>query len=84
MVQDGASLSSHTALDKEGISRTLGSGACIILECVFLLITCSLSPLISYGLVFISPLEWDVPNLGKIKMSHFKFEKFNSSVCIIL
>lgn len=73
-----------TAVDKGGISWTLGSRACIISECAFLLITCSLSPLISYGPVFILTPEWEVPNLGKIKMLHFKFEKFNSLVCIIL
>lgn len=65
-------LSQPTAVDKGGISWTLGSRACPISECALLLITRSLSPLISYGPVFILPLEWDMPNSGKIKMFHFK------------
>lgn len=34
--------------------------------------------------LFLLALKWKVPNLGKIKMFHFEFEKFNSLLCIIL
>lgn len=84
MVQDGASPSSTHCGGQGRDQLDPGKRGCIISECVFLLITWSLSPLTSYGPVFILLLEWDVPNLGEIKMSHFKFEKFNSLVCIIL
>ena len=84
MVQDGASPSSTPRAGRGRDELGPGKrdlhylGMCLSVDNMFIVSTNKLWS------CFRLALGWEVPNLGKLKMFHFKFEKFNSSICIIL